>query len=595
MADKRKLQAEIDRCLKTVGERVEIFQEIFDKVHSASNSNLKEKYEGDLKKEIKKLQRLRDQIKTWLAGSEVKTQRSVLTDNRRLIEVQMERFKVIERETKTKAFSKEGLAAAAKASPRDQERNEVRDWLNDCVGELDEQIEQYERDMEETSSSKKKKNKNNDKENQLQERIDRHRYHIDKMGMLMKLIGNDSTTDLDKQIKETLEEDIRYYIDENTDVDFQENEYMYEDFDKLIEESEEQNKNQAENNGVGAAELLAQKEREIEAAQKKQEEEQKRKAKEKEEKEREKEKEREVERERRKEEEREREKVKKKAEKEKADAAAAVAAAREREKPLSPPQTKLKINFAAVAGSPATNGTVPKSAMTPGPMPNPMPTLVSGSWNEPLNVQRSPKMPDTVPTLAKAPSLSTPTPITPPTPTPPPTTTNAPTVATPPTSITTPPSTIADVAGAPADISLNLNLQLLLMSSMNLPEPQEPQTGFKAPNPYNVPAWYPTKPPQHFSEPSFFASLEVDTLFFIFYHQQGTYQQYLAARELKKQAWRFHKKYLTWFQRFEEPKVITDEFEQGTYVYFDFEAGWCQRKKTDFTFEYRFLEDQELA
>ena len=25
-----------------------------------------------------------------------------------------------------------------------------------------------------------------------------------------------------------------------------------------------------------------------------------------------------------------------------------------------------------------------------------------------------------------------------------------------------------------------------------------------------------------------------------------------------------------WFQRHEEPKVATDEYEQGTYVYFDF-------------------------
>ena len=88
--------------------------------------------------------------------------------------------------------------------------------------------------------------------------------------------------------------------------------------------------------------------------------------------------------------------------------------------------------------------------------------------------------------------------------------------------------------------------------------------------------------------------MDTDTLLFVFYYQQGTYQQYLAARELKKQAWRFHKKYLTWFQRHEEPKIITDEYEQGTYVYFDFEAGWCQRKKTDFTFEYRFLEDHDL-
>ena len=47
---------EIDRCLKQVAERVEIFEEFWDKVQSASNANQKEKYEGDLKKEIKKLQ-----------------------------------------------------------------------------------------------------------------------------------------------------------------------------------------------------------------------------------------------------------------------------------------------------------------------------------------------------------------------------------------------------------------------------------------------------------------------------------------------------------------------------------------------------------
>lgn len=44
-----------------------------------------EKYEADLKKEIKKLQRLRDQIKSWIASAEIKDKTSLL-DNRRLIE-----------------------------------------------------------------------------------------------------------------------------------------------------------------------------------------------------------------------------------------------------------------------------------------------------------------------------------------------------------------------------------------------------------------------------------------------------------------------------------------------------------------------------
>ena len=83
---------------------------------------------------------------------------------------------------------------------------------------------------------------------------------------------------------------------------------------------------------------------------------------------------------------------------------------------------------------------------------------------------------------------------------------------------------------------------------------------------------------------------------------------------------------MMWFQRLEEPKVITDEYEtvslpnsqrhrrrlfvtregsyllfflsillfKGTYTYFDFEK-WQQRKRDVFTFEYRYLEDRDLS
>lgn len=89
----------------------------------------------------------------------------------------MERFKIIERETKTKAFSKEGLAAAAKVDPRDKERNAVRDWLNECVDNLKIQIDQAEAEIEAASSKKKKSRPNADTET-LNERIKRHNYHI---------------------------------------------------------------------------------------------------------------------------------------------------------------------------------------------------------------------------------------------------------------------------------------------------------------------------------------------------------------------------------------------------------------------------------
>lgn len=102
---------------------------------------------------------------------------------------------------------------------------------------------------------------------------------------------------------------------------------------------------------------------------------------------------------------------------------------------------------------------------------------------------------------------------------------------------------------------------------------------------------FPVQAPNVTENPLLFEKLHPDSLFLAFYYQQGSYQQYLAAKQLKKQSWRFHKKYMTWFQRHEEPKITTDEFEQGTYVYFDYESGWCQRIKPEFKFEYCYLED----
>ena len=48
MAAQRKLQQEIDRCMKRVQEGIEEFGGIWDKVHDAEHANQKEKFEADL-------------------------------------------------------------------------------------------------------------------------------------------------------------------------------------------------------------------------------------------------------------------------------------------------------------------------------------------------------------------------------------------------------------------------------------------------------------------------------------------------------------------------------------------------------------------
>lgn len=52
----------------------------------------------------------------------------------------MERFKVVERETKTKAYSKEGLGAAQNKDPAQREREEVNSWLSSSIDTLNIQV-----------------------------------------------------------------------------------------------------------------------------------------------------------------------------------------------------------------------------------------------------------------------------------------------------------------------------------------------------------------------------------------------------------------------------------------------------------------------
>eukprot|EP00240_Pyramimonas_obovata_P016158 CAMPEP_0118922900 /NCGR_PEP_ID=MMETSP1169-20130426/1649_1 /TAXON_ID=36882 /ORGANISM="Pyramimonas obovata, Strain CCMP722" /LENGTH=288 /DNA_ID=CAMNT_0006863829 /DNA_START=83 /DNA_END=946 /DNA_ORIENTATION=+ len=188
MGDKRKLQTEIERTLKKVQEGVEIFDGIWNKVYESENSNQKEKFEADLKKEIKKLQRYRDQIKTWSANSDIKDKKQLL-DARKLIEREMERFKVCEKETKTKAFSKEGLGQQPKTDPKERARGETRDWLNHTVDELNTQVDMFEAEMEGLVVKKGKARP--PRLTHLEESVSRHKEHVLRLEQILRLVDND--------------------------------------------------------------------------------------------------------------------------------------------------------------------------------------------------------------------------------------------------------------------------------------------------------------------------------------------------------------------------------------------------------------------
>lgn len=156
------------------------------------------------------------------------------------------------------------------------------------------------------------------------------------------------------------------------------------------------------------------------------------------------------------------------------------------------------------------------------------------------------------------------------------------------------------MVGCLRNVAKPINPQSLCLHNLGIPNVN--LMSFLQRYPTITPASYPQMQAPVIDNPALWERLDKDVLFYAFYYQQGTYQQYLAARELKKQSWRYHKKYNTWFQRHEEPKITTDEYETGTYVYFDFhvvhndyQQGWCQRIKTEFTFEYCYLEDELIV
>ena len=118
----------------------------------------------------------------------------------------MERFKIVERETKTKAYSKEGLTNSARMDPAEKEKAEVMNWLNQCIDSLNIQVDQFEAEIESlqgrvfrhkdainnrdltSGGGKKKKSKSDDaaRQEECQMWVEKHRDHIQKLETLLR-------------------------------------------------------------------------------------------------------------------------------------------------------------------------------------------------------------------------------------------------------------------------------------------------------------------------------------------------------------------------------------------------------------------------
>lgn len=118
-----------------------------EQVDEAETHELRVKHEGDLKRAIKRLQRHRDNLKTWASSSDIK-QKDPLVNCRRAIEEKMEAFKTLEYETKHKTYSRAGMTASGELDEEGLARKEARDFLSATIADLSAQIDEVESDME---------------------------------------------------------------------------------------------------------------------------------------------------------------------------------------------------------------------------------------------------------------------------------------------------------------------------------------------------------------------------------------------------------------------------------------------------------------
>jgi CCR4-NOT transcription complex subunit 3 len=149
----------------------------------------------------------------------------------------MEKFKAVEKAMKTKAYSKEGLSAAAKLDPKERAKLEACDFLSNMVDELERQIETLEAEGEQIQATMKKgKNQSTkaDRMSEIERITERHKWHQGKLELIKRSLENGN---IETEQVNDLEESIKYYVSDGMNEDFMEDDEMYDDLN--LEEEED--------------------------------------------------------------------------------------------------------------------------------------------------------------------------------------------------------------------------------------------------------------------------------------------------------------------------------------------------------------------
>lgn len=217
---------EMDRVFKKIKEGMEIFDTLYERHQTTSSSSQRDKLESELKKEIKKLQRFREQVKNWQTASEVK-EKDKLLEYRKLVERAMEQYKEVERGSKSKAYSNEALADAGE----EKEDNEATRFVQKALDELQRQQEMLEAKLEKLDSGRRGRRSNPEVESRKQEietTLGHHHWHTQKLELILRLLENKVLNPDDVM---AISDDLQYYLEDNQDPDFVNDDTMYDELD----------------------------------------------------------------------------------------------------------------------------------------------------------------------------------------------------------------------------------------------------------------------------------------------------------------------------------------------------------------------------
>jgi len=474
-------------------------------VYDPDQAALREKNEADLKKELKKLQKHRDAVKAWLAGSDVKD-KAPLAEARKAVERVMERFKVCEREAKTKAFSKEGLAKA-KEDPRAAARSAAREWINASVARLVEETDAADAELESVGATGgRRKGRLPPRAATLAAAADRHRAHVARLEALLRLLDNEAVeADEVDAVRDLVDDYLERWADSAASPEeFADPDDLYPGLVDRLDAVEASLPSVPSVTGVkakdGAAAGSASAAARAAAAAKQQ----------------------------------------LAAQGVLPSTPSAGGGGEEGRRPAAPATT-------AEAGAGASAAASPRAAPPAGWAAPPGGAVVAagGGGGGGGSAPAAGSAPGSAATTPRAAAAAAPAS------TPPPPAPAAAPDAPPPTP-----------AAAPAV----LQALLAACAPRSIPTPADSAWAPVPPRarslPRGAPASYPATRLPVLDNPALYERLDTEALFFAFYYMPGTHAQHLAARELKRQSWRYHKQHGAWFQRHEEPRAATDEFER---------------------------------